>query len=79
MDARRSFSVVLEPDADGGYTAIVPALPGVVTEGETIAESLANVQDAIRLCIEDLREQGLEIPASDEDARFERVEVSIAS
>lgn len=79
MDESRAFSVVLEPDPEGGYTAIVPALPGVVTEGENIAESLANARDAIRLCIEDLVEQGLPIPESDEGALLERIEVSIAS
>ncbi len=71
----RSYAVILEPDPDGGFTALVPALPGVVTEGETVAEALANAQDAIRLCLEDLRDQGTPIPASDTGARLERVEV----
>ncbi|MEO6834431.1 MAG: type II toxin-antitoxin system HicB family antitoxin [Candidatus Tumulicola sp.] len=79
MEERRVFSVVLEPDPEGGYTAIVPALPGVVTEGETVSESLENARDAIRLCIDDLREQGLAVPQSDTAALFERVEISIAS
>lgn len=79
MDESRAFAVVLEPDADGGYTAIVPALPGVVSEGETVDESLANARDAIALCIEDMLDQGLPIPESDDGARLERVEVSIAS
>ncbi len=73
----RSYAVVLEPDADGGFTALVPALPGVVTEGETLAEALANAEDAIRLCLEDLQEQGTPIPASDQGARLERVEVAL--
>ena len=66
MDESLAFAVVLEPDPDGGYTAIVPALPGVVTEGETVQESLANARDAIALCIEDMRGQGLPIPESDD-------------
>ena len=79
MDASRTFSVVLEPDPAGGYTAIVPALPGVVTEGQTVTESLANARDAIGLCIEDLQAQGLEIPDGDDGTLLERVEVFIAS
>lgn len=79
MDANRAFAVVLEPDPDGGYTAIVPALPGVVTEGETVDESLANARDAVRLCVEDLLEQGLPIPESDGGTLLRRIEVSIAS
>lgn len=77
MDAVRTYSVVLEPDPEGGYTAIVPALPGVVTEGATVAESLANAREAILLCIEDLQEQNLEIPQSDAGAILERIEVPI--
>ena len=77
MDAVRTFSVILEPDAEGGYTAVVPALPGVVTEGATVEESLANAREAILLCIEDLQEQNLEIPQSDAGAILERIEVPI--
>lgn len=77
MDAVRTYSVVLEPDPEGGYTAIVPALPGVVTEGATVEESLANAREAILLCIEDLQEQNLEIPQSDAGAILERIEVPI--
>ena len=43
-----SFSVVLEPQEDGGFTVLVPALPEVVTEGDTEEEALADAQEAIR-------------------------------
>jgi antitoxin HicB len=75
----RTYAVVLEPDPDGGFTALVPALPGVVTEGETVAEALANAEDAIRLCLEDLHEQGTPIPASDPGARLERIHIAIGA
>jgi antitoxin HicB len=80
MPGMRNFAVVLEPDDDGdGFTVIVPALPGVVTEGDTVEEALANARDAINLCLEDLAEQGVEIPQSDIGTRLERIEVAIAS
>jgi predicted RNase H-like HicB family nuclease len=44
------FTVVLLPaDEEGytGYTALVPALGGIASEGETVAEALANVREAI--------------------------------
>jgi predicted RNase H-like HicB family nuclease len=44
--------VVLEPSDEGGFTAIVPALPGCISEGDTREEALANVQEAIRLYLE---------------------------
>ena len=42
-----SFSVILEPQEDGGFTVLVPALPEVVTEGDTEQEALANAAEAI--------------------------------
>ena len=44
--------VVLEPSDDGGFTAIVPALPGCVSEGETREEALRNIGKAVRLYLE---------------------------
>ena len=41
--------VILEPSDEGGYTAYVPSLPGCISEGETIEESLTNIKEAIEL------------------------------
>ena len=46
------IKVVLEPSEEGGYTATVPSLPGCISEGETVADALANVQSAISLYLE---------------------------
>jgi antitoxin HicB len=58
-----SFSVVLEPQEDGGFTVLVPALPEVVTEGDTEEEALANAQEAIRAILAYRRDHGIAIPA----------------
>ena len=44
--------VVLEPSDDGGYTVLVPALPGCISEGETREEALEHIQEAIALYLE---------------------------
>lgn len=44
--------VILEPSDEGGYTAIVPALPGCVSEGESREQVIANIQEAIELYLE---------------------------
>jgi predicted RNase H-like HicB family nuclease len=44
--------VVLEPSEDGGYTAVVPSLPGCISEGETRDHALANIKEAIELYLE---------------------------
>ena len=43
------LKIVLEPSEDGGYTAIVPALPGCISEGNTRKEALDNIKEAIAL------------------------------
>lgn len=62
MAEKHSFSVVLEPQAEGGFTVLVPALPEVVTEGDTEAEALQNAEEAIRAILEFRREQDIAIP-----------------
>ena len=57
-----SFSVILEPQEDGGFTVLVPALPEVVTEGDNEQDALANAEEAIRAVLEYRREHGLAIP-----------------
>lgn len=39
---------ILEPQPEGGYTAYIPALPGCISEGQTIQEAKENLQDALR-------------------------------
>lgn len=63
MPQELSYTVILEPQADGGFTVLVPALPEIATEGETEEEALAMVRDAIRLSLDYRREQGLPVPA----------------
>ncbi len=46
------FKVILEPSDEGGYTAVVPALPGCISEGNTKEEALRNIEEAILLCLE---------------------------
>jgi len=46
------LKVILEPSPEGGYTIVVPSLPGCITEGETKEEALANVQESVELYLE---------------------------
>ena len=57
------YTILLDPDPDGaGYTVTVPALPGCITEGETIAEALTNAREAIACHVEGLLASGDEVP-----------------
>ena len=72
----RRYTVVLAPDRDeGGYTVTVPALPGCITEGDTLEEAMINAKDAIRLYLEDLEASGEPIPVERERPELALVEV----
>lgn len=50
----RTYTVILEQEATGGYHAFCPALKGCHSEGETEAEALQNIREAIELYLESL-------------------------
>ena len=56
------FKVFLEPDETGGYVVSCPSLQGCYSQGETIEEALANIREAIQLCLDELRERGEPLP-----------------
>ncbi|MGO8864926.1 MAG: type II toxin-antitoxin system HicB family antitoxin [Alphaproteobacteria bacterium] len=63
MTEKLDFTVVLEPQPEGGFSVSVPALPEVVTEGDSEEDALMMAEDAIRLVLEYRRAHGLPIPA----------------
>jgi predicted RNase H-like HicB family nuclease len=46
------LQIILEPSEEGGYTVTVPALPGCISEGDSLDEAVANIREAIELYLE---------------------------
>jgi antitoxin HicB len=63
---RYRYNIMLRPEPEGGFTAIVPALPGCVTYGRTLAEARTMAKDAISGYIESLKKHKEPIPTDDE-------------
>ena len=61
--AEYRYTVLFEPAEEGGYVAFCPALPGLVTEGDTYEEARARVTEAIEGYLESLQKDGEPIPA----------------
>jgi len=57
-----TYKVHLHKEPEGGYTAIVPALPGCISYGEDIDEAISMVKEAITLYIEDLKSRNEPVP-----------------
>jgi predicted RNase H-like HicB family nuclease len=63
--SERSYAVVLEPEAEGGFSVHIPAFRGAHTQGETVEECLANAREVIELHAEVMTERGEPLPPSD--------------
>ena len=46
------LKVVFEPSDEGGFTVFVPALPGCISEGDTLDAARTNIREAIELYLE---------------------------
>ena len=51
--------VTLDRDEDGVWIAECPSVPGCISQGSTREEALANVREAITLCMEVRAERGM--------------------
>jgi antitoxin HicB len=65
-----SYRILLKKEPEGGYTVVVPSLPGCVTYGDTIEESITMAKEAIELYIESLKEHNEKIPTEEETLEY---------
>ena len=73
-----TFTMLFEPAEEGGYVVTCPALPGLVTEGDTMEEARSMAEDALRLYLETLIEDGMPIP-SDKIPIAQPIEIAVSS
>ena len=70
------YTVVVEVEPDGGFVVSVPVLPGCVSEGDSRAEALANIREAISLYLADCQDSGEPVPT---EAGKEFIEIEAAA
>jgi len=58
------YAIILRAESEGGYTVLVPALPGCVTYGRTVVEAKKMAKDVIGGYIESLKKHEEPLPAS---------------
>jgi predicted RNase H-like HicB family nuclease len=56
-----SFRVILRPEPEGGYTVIVPSLPGCITYGGTVEDAIKMAEDAVRAYIASMKKHGEDV------------------
>ncbi len=73
----RKYTIILDPDTeDGGYTVTVHALPGCITQGETVEQCIERAQEAIIGYIESLRAAGEDVPEEVERPQMITIDVA---
>ena len=78
MDATRTYTVILEAMEEGGFLVHVPALPEVVSCGDTKSEAFAVAKDAIEMVLASRLERGEFVPEEMTEPRLHRMTVSVA-
>ncbi|MDH5468721.1 MAG: type II toxin-antitoxin system HicB family antitoxin [Candidatus Aminicenantes bacterium] len=68
------YPVIIEK-ADGNYSAYSPDLPGCVSTGATIEETLSRMREAIQFHIEGLKKEGLAVP--EPSTKVEYIKISV--
>ncbi len=68
------YTVILEPQEEGGYTVRCLELPGAISQGETKEEAITNIKEAIGLVLEVLS-QDLMVGTNAEIVRVELADV----
>ncbi len=53
-----SYRIILRPEPEGGYTVIVPTLPGCITYGKNLEEAKEMALDAITVYLESMKKHG---------------------
>lgn len=59
---QHTYRVLLTPEAEGGFSVSVPALPGCFTQGETVEEAMEMAREAIGLYVKSLESDGETVP-----------------
>ena len=59
------IKIILEPSEEGGYTAVVPSLPGCISEGNSKEEAIQNIKEAVELYMEPVEDDEI-FPADSE-------------
>lgn len=62
-----SYLAVFAPQAEGGWTATFPDVPGAITEGEELPEAYRSAREALELILEARAEQGEPLPERSSD------------
>ncbi len=73
-----AYTILLDPDPESGtYAVTVPALPGIVTQGDSVEDAITQAREAIQVHIEGLLADGEPVP--EEREHPQAITISVAA
>ena len=78
MRLSSKLTVILEPEEGGGYSVHCPALPGCSSQGDTLEEALANIQEAMLGVLRVRQEEGMLMPRETPEMLTEEIRQILA-
>ena len=73
-----NYNIVLRPEPEGGFTVLVPSLPGCITYGKNLKQAKKMAIDAIKVYLASLKKHHEPIP-SDEDNVIASIQIPLSS
>ena len=70
------YNVIFTPEPEGGYTVTIPALPGCVTYGNTLAVARQMAKDAVALYLDSAKDINQSIPTKD-NSLISKIDISV--
>lgn len=64
MTKKHQFNAIIEQDEDGMFVAEIPSLRACYAQGRTFEEAVANLQDVLEMCLEEMKSRDEEIPGA---------------
>ena len=66
LSSKLNLNIVFRAEPEGGFTVLVPTLPGCITYGKDIQEAQKMAKEAITLYLEDMAAEGEELPRNEQ-------------
>jgi antitoxin HicB len=67
---RNGIVFELQSEPEGGYTIVVPSLPGCISYGNTFEQAIEMIKDAMAGWLEVARKEGIPIPEQFESVQL---------
>ncbi len=78
LSPKLNLNIIFRAEPEGGFTVLVPSLPGCITYGKNLKEAQKMEEEAITLYLEDMIMEGEELPQK-EQTFLSNIEIALPS